>query len=171
MVGISEFKSRIQDLARPNRFEVNIPGIINAGSEESLLCINAEIPGLALSTGNTYDTNHAEYGSIMPSALPYDVVIKPLGLTFTDTRDYKVRKAFDKWIDLIFDQKKGFGYLEDYAKSVFIWGLARDGEAVYGIRLDNAYPIAIDEIALDAAAADSYVSFGVQITYNRYEIL
>jgi hypothetical protein len=172
-MGINSFKSAITDLARQNRFEIQIPGVVDPPHNK--LCINAELPGITLSTEPLYDSlwtgaNLGSGNSFAPFQMPYDVIIKEMPLTFMDTKDFALRKKFDTWFKDVFDPKVGLGYMVDYVKNVIVVGLDRQDFPQYTATLLNAWPMDIGEIQFDSSSADSYATFTVTLAYSNFTL-
>lgn len=166
-MGINTFKQNFQQLARPSRFKVLIQGIVN--DTNSMLCINAEMPGISFNTETFHDANDSITSA--PYEVPVDVIFKELALTFMDTPDYRIRRSFENWALQVFDPNKGFGYLDEFKKPVNIWQVKNDGTLGFGVVLENAWPKSIDAIAFDATGQSQYTQLGVQIAYNYYRVI
>ena len=89
---LSQFKT---DIARPNRFDVNITrtGIIGDGRILTFRCETAEMPGRTLST---YDL---KIGSNPVEKYPYHVTFNDLTLTFIVGDNMYEKAFFEEWID------------------------------------------------------------------------
>ena len=166
MVGITKFKQTFQDLARPNRFRVLIPDVLD--SNTSMLCIQASIPAVSFNTDTFY--NAADSMTIAPYEMPNDVLFTELNLTFMDTPTLDIRKGFDAWLEQVFEPSSGFGYLDDFKKSVTIQLLNRKGETTYTINCENCWPKSVDALPLDAAQANEFATFSAQLAFNYYEV-
>ena len=98
---IADFKSSFKkDLARPNRFDVQIPvpmalsyfGFLSRNMV--LRCENAELPGRTIATTGLKVYNLEE-------KFPYQTTYNDINLTFIVGDDMVEKKFFDAWLNYI----------------------------------------------------------------------
>jgi hypothetical protein len=150
-----EFKNSFKtDLARPNRFEVDIslnpPRVAYDGIQARdlrLRCETAELPS------RTYATAEQKFGSNPIEKYPYQVQFNDLNLTFVVTDDMNPKRFFDAWMEAVIPSynynpsyKRGPG---GYAGTIRVTQFGVDDFPTYKIALDDAYPIAVNQLDLD----------------------
>ena len=191
MASIDTLKSSISNhggIAHPNRFNViftppkmsllnknptNLIGNLASGSlslrnlindprDISLLCQSISIPGRNLSTLDY----QAGKGS---RKQPYSFTDTEVSMSFILTSDFYIKNMFDTWLENIFDTENYYvGYKKDYATDVTIQQLNKKNIPVYGVRLVNAYPTTVTDIALDNATPDSVQKMTATFSYDRF---
>jgi hypothetical protein len=76
---------------------------------------------------------------------------------------------FDNWISSIFDTDLyRSGYKSDYAVDVVIQQLNQKNVPVYGVKLENAYPIDMAAINLSNSEESGVQKITVTFAYDRY---
>ena len=101
--------------ARPNVFQVNLPSLPGATSSElNILCREASLPGRQIAT---YD----KVVGTKNEKVAYGSVTDDVAMSFLVLNDYGVKKYFDGWQKLAYDQETfQMGYKSNYAKQVTI---------------------------------------------------
>lgn len=186
------------DLARSDRFLVKFFNLglftqgvsLNIPQAEKLLelrCEDAELPGRTIDT-----INSRTYGPILkyPSLTSYS----DINLTFLCSTNpagkldngFPEKMIFENWMDYInpspnVDVPPGqasfwnFNYKEDYARDIVIQhygavpiGNSQDPESTYAVRLQEVFPIAINQVSL-GWGNDSVARLVVTFAYSRWE--
>jgi hypothetical protein len=105
--------------------------------------------------------------------MPYERLYSgDLSLTFREVRSTKVRKFFTSWQNSIYKNTSGnFTYYDDYIGDIEIYQYDEKGDsnAVYGIRIKEAYPKNIHEMTLGYAENDSYHRQTVDFAFRDWE--
>ena len=178
MFKISEFRSAIGKVARPNLFIARIGADItgldnddeelpNIQSTFSFRCEAAELPGRTLATMD--DT----VGAGPALKLPYDVTYNDINLTIICSQDMKERRYFEGWLDRVIGKAGSKGglvnYFENYATGVLeVEQLNEKGEVLIQYKMENVYPIAITAMTASWDDRDTYQRFGVTLAYRYY---
>ena len=147
---IADFKSSFTtDLARPSKFDVQIPipiGIVPYRGTSRLMnlrCENTELPGRTIST-----TGMKIYG--VEEKFPYQTSFGDITLTFIVGDDMKEKLLFDAWLNWINPTVNyNFKYKEDYAVALRINQYDVQNKVSYSVDLIDAYPIAVNAMDLD----------------------
>lgn len=168
---ITDFKSSFQkDLARPNRFDVNIPVpltlIQHVTSARSLnyRCESAQLPG------RTFATAEQVIGSNPTEKYPYQTTYNDIDLTFIVDSDMKQRLFFDAWMEYINPTYNfNFRYKEDYATTITVNQYDSHNDLTYSINLYDAYPISMNQLDLDWSQNDSYHKLTVTFAYTYWK--
>lgn len=166
---INDFKSSFKtDLARPNRFEVDIPvpltlvAYIQTSRNLKMRCENANLPGRTLAT-----TEQKTYGPI--EKYPYMNTYTDLDLTFIVDGDMSQKVFFDGWLNFINPlYNNNFRYKSDYATDLTITQYDVLHQASYSVTLYEAYPISINQMDLDWSN-DGYHKLNVTFAYTSWK--
>lgn len=166
---INDFKSSFTgDIARPNRFDVNIAipvtllAYIKTSRNLTYRCENAQLPGRTLAT-----VDQKTYGPT--EKFPYQTTYNDIDLTFMvdDNMDQKV--FFDAWLNFINPTyNNNFRYKSDYATIVTINQYDVTNEISYSVNLYDAYPISINQLDLDWSG-DGYHKLVVTFAYTYWK--
>ena len=166
---INEFKSSFtKDLARANRFDVNIPipltliPYIKSAKNLVYRCENASLPGRALAT------TEQKIGSNPVEKYPYLTSYNDIDLTFIVDGDMQQKIFFDAWMNYINPTYNyNFRYKGDYATTIQINQYDVENKISYSINLYDAYPVAMNQLDLDWSS-DSPHKLSVTFAYTRW---
>ena len=167
---ITEFKSSFKnDLARPNRFEVDIPvpltllPYIGTSRDLKYRCENANLPGRTLAT-----MEQKTYGPI--EKFPYLSTYNDIDLTFIVDGDMSQKVFFDAWLNYINPLfNNNFRYKSDYSTDLRVTQFDSKNEATYSVDLYEAFPISINQMDLDWSQNDSYHKLTVTFAYTKWK--
>jgi hypothetical protein len=166
---ISEFKSTFtKDLARANRFDVNIPipltliPYIKSAKNLVYRCENANLPGRSLMT------TEQKIGSNPIEKYPYMTSYNDIDLTFIVDGDMNQKIFFDAWLNYINPSYNyNFRYKSDYATVITINQYDVTNQVSYSINLYDAYPVSMNQLDLDWSS-DSPHKLSVTFAYTRW---
>lgn len=166
---ISEFKSTFtKDLARANRFDVNIPipltliPYIKSARNLVYRCENANLPGRNLMT------TEQKIGSNPIEKYPYMSSYNDITLTFVVDGDMQQKIFFDAWLNYINPSYNyNLRYKSDYATVMTINQYDVANKISYSINLYDAYPVAMNQLDLDWSS-DSPHKLSVTFAYTRW---
>ena len=178
---ISDFKTSIGNLVRPNLFNATLSGYskIVGGTDSGAFpditntfkfrCEKAELPGRTLAT-----TEDAVGGG--PSLkLPYDVTYNDMTLSIICSTDMKEREFFEIWMDKIIG-RGGRGnaglvsYYADYALGVTlkVEQLDESGKTLISYTLNDIYPTGLTPMNASWEETNTYQRFGVTLAYRYH---
>ena len=136
--------------------------LINDPRDINLLCDAVSIPGKQISTLDY----QAEKQSIK---IPYGVINEDVTMSFILTNDYYMKKLFDSWQSGVFDvERYRAGYKKDFTTDIVIQQLNSKNIPVYGVRLENAFPITVSAVSLDNNSENSVQKMSVTLSYDNY---
>lgn len=166
---INDFKASFQtDLARPNKFEVNIPVPLTlipyVSNAKNLIyrCENANLPG------RTFATLEQKIGSNPIEKYPYQTTYNDLDLTFIVDDDMNQKVFFDAWLNFINPTYNyNFRYKGDYSTAITINQYDVTNEISYSINLYDAYPVSMNQMDLDWSS-DGYHKINVTFAYTYW---
>lgn len=162
---LSSFKT---DLARPNRFDVNIPAPIvlfpYVGDTRRLVfrCESTEIPGKSLSTTDR------KIGSSPIEKMPYLTNYNDITMDFIVDDNMSQRLFFEAWFQAINPTTNyNFRYKSDYAVDIDINQYNVTGNKSYIVTLREAFPIGINQMDLNWSS-DGYHKISVQFAFTEW---
>ena len=166
---ITNFISSFQnDLARPNRFDVNIPIPLtliqyrNISQRLTFRCENANLPGRTISTTDQKIYNIVE-------KFPNQTSYQDMDMTFIVGGDMAEKQFFDAWLELINPTTNfNFKYKGDYSTSITVNQYDINNNLTYTIELVDAYPIAVNQLDLDWSN-DGYHKLTVVFAYTYWK--
>jgi hypothetical protein len=165
---IADFKASFNtDLARPSRFDVNIPipiGLLpyrEIGRTLRMRCENAELPGRSIST-----TSMKIYG--VEEKFPYQTAYNDMSLTFIVGDDMAEKKFFDAWLNWINPTiNYNLKYKADYAIPLTVNQYDVKNELSYSVTMLDTFPIAVNQLDLDWSS-DGHHKLTVTFAYTSW---
>ena len=170
MPNINEFKSRLRGGgARANQFKVTLPfpGYASVGGETSdlaFLCSATALPGQTV-------------GQV---AIPFrgrvlniagDRTFEPWTITVLNDTDFKLYRAFERWMNGInnMTDNEGIANPADYQVDGFVDQLDRNGTTLKSYTYRGLYPEVLANMPLNYATNDIIESFDVTFRYQYFE--
>jgi hypothetical protein len=129
----------------------------------NLVCTAVRLPGIDVVV---VDRNIG----MVPQKVAVGKTVNPVSLTFYLTNKYTARKYWQEWMETIVGSGVPYtaGFLQEYGKQVKIQQMDTNGDVVYTVKLEEAYPINLSEIELNNAAATAAAEFTVTLQYTNY---
>ena len=166
---INDFKASFQtDLARPNKFQVNIPVPLTlipyVSNAKNLVyrCENANLPG------RNFATLEQKIGSNPVEKYPYLTTYNDLDLTFIVDDDMNQKVFFDAWMNFINPTYNyNYRYKGDYSTAITISQYDVTNQISYSINLYDAYPVSMNQMDLDWSS-DGYHKINVTFAYTYW---
>ena len=170
MANINDFKSRLRGGgARANQFKVTLPfpGYASVGGETSdlaFLCSATALPGQTV-------------GQV---AIPFrgrvlniagDRTFEPWTITVLNDTDFKLYRAFERWMNGInnMTDNEGIANPADYQVDGFVDQLDRNGTTLKSYTYRGLYPEALANIPLSYGTNDAIETFDVTFRYQYFE--
>ena len=140
---------------------LNPKNVLNDPRDISLLCDSVSMPGKQIST--------IDYQSVRQSVkVPYGTVQDDVELGFLLTNDYHMKTVFDKWINSIVDADKYcVAYKKDITCDVVIQQLDEKDTPIYGVKLEEAFPVSMSNIELSNQSENTVQRLNVSFTYDK----
>jgi hypothetical protein len=180
-----EFRSALQyDGARPNKFKVkmNFPANLNlssrAGGGDGLdvqrkfefTCRSAQIPGSTVNPVSTFYQGRE-------IKLPGDRVFDVWTVTVVNDEDFKVRNAFEVWMNLLNSHEGNSRAVDmmnhaDYSVDSHVIHLSKSADinALKSYKMVGMFPTDLEPIALDWAQQDVLEEFAITFAYQWWEV-
>ena len=170
MANINEFKSRLRGGgARANQFKVTLPfpGYSAVGGETSdlaFLCTATSIPGQTLA-----NVAVPFRGRVLNIA--GDRTFNPWSVTVLNDTDFKLYRAFERWMNGInnMTDNEGIANPADYQVDGFVDQLDRNGTTLKSYTYRGLYPEALANIPLSYGTNDAIETFDVTFRYQYFE--
>jgi hypothetical protein len=170
MPNINDFKSRLRGGgARANQFKVTLPfpGYASVGGETSdlaFLCSATALPGQTV-------------GQV---AIPFrgrvlniagDRTFEPWTITVLNDTDFKLYRAFERWMNGInnMTDNEGIANPADYQVDGFVDHLDRNGSTLKSYTYRGLFPTALAGIDLNYATNDAIEEFSVTFNFQYFE--
>ena len=170
MANINEFKSRLKGGgARANQFKVTLPfpGYASVGGETSdlaFLCSATGIPGQTV-------------GQV---AIPFrgrvlniagDRTFEPWTITVLNDTDFKLYRAFERWMNGInnMTDNEGIANPADYQVDGFVDQLDRNGTTLKSYTYRGLFPTTLQSIPLDYSTNSTIEDFQVTFAIQYFE--
>jgi hypothetical protein len=155
---INDFKSSFKaDVARPSRFDVNIPvplvlvPYLNTSRNLTFRCEAAQLPS------RTFTTTEQRFGSNPVQKTPYHSSYNDLELTFIVSDDMSEKIFFDAWMEYINPTYSyDFNFKEEYTTTLVINQYDVMNKLSYSINLVDAYPISMNQLDLDWSSNENH---------------
>ena len=170
MPNINEFKSRLRGGgARANQFKVTLPfpGYAAVGGETSdlaFLCKATAIPGQSVANV-PIDFRGRKL------QIAGDRTFEPWTITVINDTDFKLYRAFERWMNGInnMTDNEGIANPADYQVDAFVDQLDRNGATIKSYTLRGAFPNTIAPIELTYDEATAIEEFAVTFSYQYFE--
>ena len=164
-ITLSDFKSNVKDVARPNRFMFKFNSLRAGGDPVKMtyLCKSSQIPGK-----NIGEVILNWQG--MQNKIAGDPTFDDLTLTFLNDYDQSGRDTFEKWMKKIDDQTTNVRTeQEEYKEDCTLEHLGRGGEVIASFKMIGVWPKTIDPVDLDQETMDTPSEFNVTLSMDYWE--
>jgi hypothetical protein len=134
----------------------------NNGPQLSMRCINMSFPPRSLMTVETRHTG-------VPYKLPYSAMYDEVSFTFVASEDLRERKFFEIWQETVMNVgMNSLNFYNEYISTVEMYQLDKNNNIMYGVKLDEAYPINIGAVDYSYGSQNEFVSVTVSLAYRRW---
>ena len=170
MANINDFKAKLAGGgARANQFKVTMPfpGYSQVGGEiEDLafLCRATSLPGMTVPSFNVPFRGRA-------IKIAGDRTIEDWSVTAYNDTDFKLRNAFERWMNGInnMTDNEGLTNPADYQVDAFVDQLDRNGATLKSYTLRGVFPTTHSAIDLDYDEKTEVEKFTVTLAYQYFE--
>jgi len=105
-----------------------------------------------------------------PTKYPNIRTYEDVSMVFPITRKFSIVKFFKQWHDQIVSKDDWtVAYRDDYAVDLLIEQLDRNDNVVFDVTLENAWPVGVNSLDLDAAGSDVVSKIAVTFTYEKFK--
>lgn len=171
-MSIQELRSNLRDVARVNRFTLNLTGgmitQLNYPRNFQFLVSKAAIPKKDF-TGPIIKYRGSSINLIG------DYKHDPLTLTLWNDTEQNARIFFENWLDEIFDVRpdensKADNDLIRFGNTAVLSVLGQNGRRMAVYSFLNVIPLEISEIELDQSSENTLQEFTVGLHYSHWEV-
>lgn len=174
---LATWKSETDTFLRPSRFEIFVtpPNITGAREEIRIRAESVSMPGVAFLSAD----NIRPYGFGKIYSVPYGYNPTEINVTHTVSEDAEIIDIYNQWTNRIVDYSSGTGnmagsysanYLKNYAVPMEIRIYKADGTPSKKVKLQQAFPSAVDQVQLSWGSNDDVVRLNVTYRYTNYTI-
>lgn len=168
ILGVDDFKSKlVGGGARPNLFKatVNFPAF--AGGEVELTSFLIKAATLPASTIGAINVPFRGRQVIIAG----DRTFEPWSITVINDNDFKVRNAFERWMNAINQHRNNTGLTNpaDYQADLSVAQLDKAGNEVKVYNFRGTFPTALSAIDLSYETTDAIEEFTVEMQVQYWE--
>lgn len=163
---INEVRANFQfEGARPTLFSVDIFNPVDSAADNTVqfLASSTQIPESQL--GNI---PVPYFGRVINFA--GDRSYDPWNVTIMNDEDFAIRNALEAWSDAINMKVENVRTTAQYKSTARVTQLGKDGQVLRVYRFHGIYPSRIEPIRLDWSDTNQFERFGVQFTYDYWDI-
>lgn len=166
---INDFKASFaKDVARANKFDVNIPvpltllPYVSAAKDLKYRCETAQLPSRTFAT-----MEQKTYGPI--EKYPYLNTYTDLELTFIVDDDMSQKVFFDAWMNYINPlYNYNMRYKSDYSTVITVNQYDVNNQLSYSVNLYDAYPVSMNQMDL-SWSEEGYHKLSMTFAYTYWE--
>lgn len=168
ILGVDDFKSKlVGGGARPNLFKatINFPAIAGGEVElTSFLIKGAQLPASTIGTINVPFRGRQVL-------IAGDRTFEPWTITVINDTDFKVRNAFERWMNAINQHRMNTGLTNpvDYQADMQVAQLNKAGDEVKVYNFRGTFPTAVSAIDLSYESTDAIEEFTVELQVQYWE--
>lgn len=172
-LSLSDFRNNIKDLARPNRFEVEIHSPSYIGADQTLRRFLTWTVETAQIPSRTQGEIPIKFHG-MELKLPGDYAKENLNIGFINSYGWEGRDFFENWMEYIqlttVDNRKANAMDMITDSRIYINQLGRVQDSVIASYIfHNAFPTNISAIELNQNEMDTIEKFTVSFAYSHFE--
>ena len=139
--------------------------LFNDPRDIAMLCNRCSLPGRQIQT-----LDNPLNGFAQSIKHPTGYFNEDVEFEFHLTNDYYMRKMFDKWIGLPINQNTYLkNYDSVYKTDITIQQLNQENVPIYGIELQNAFPVTMNSIELNNESSDTTQKLSITFTYDDFK--
>jgi len=164
-IALNDFKAKVGDVARPNRFLFTFASPVGGADSETIsyLCKGAQLPSKGI-------------GEIilnwqgMQNKIAGDPVFEDLTLTFINDYEQQGRKTMEDWMKYISDQTTNDRESQvNYKVDASVQLLGRKGEIIANFKMYGCWPKQLDAVDLNSESTDQMSEFGCSLGMDYWE--
>ena len=156
--------AHLDDMARTDRFKVEIHGPQGINLNPGMRCTAVSMPGRTIST-NRHTVNQAGPPREFPSIVDYGGSVE---LTFMLDTLFEDHQKIHLWNSYVYDEAWGFRYPEEYWGTVKITQFDRQEQPIYEVELLEAWPSAFGSLEYDSGGDGTIQTFDCTIQYRTW---
>lgn len=164
-ISLNDFKSKVKDGARPNRFLITIDSPFGGTNSEELSYL---IKASSIPSFNIGEIELNWQGQ--KAKISGDPTFDDWSVTFINDYGFKAKSTIEKWLFSIANTTTNDRTEQsEYKADILIEQLGRKGEVLASYKMIGAYPKTMDAIDLSMESNDTLEEFGVTFAYDTFE--
>ena len=101
--------------------------------------------------------------------VPYTQAYDPVTFSFYADQDADTRRYFDLWQNTVINVRSNtLNFYNEFTANVEMWNLNELDEPTYGVRLEEAFPIAIGAMDIAFGNSGTYQTVTTTLQYRRW---
>ncbi|USV40938.1 baseplate wedge protein [Xanthomonas phage BUDD] len=101
--------------------------------------------------------------------VPYTQAYDPVTFSFYADADADTRRYFDLWQNTVINVRSNtLNFYNEFTANVEMWNLNELDQPTYGVRLEEAYPIAVGAMDIAYGNAGTYQTVTTTLQYRRW---
>tara|TARA_B110000285_G_scaffold197152_1_gene228615 strand:- start:290 stop:844 length:555 start_codon:yes stop_codon:yes gene_type:complete len=179
LFSIQKLKATVGEFAKGNRYNVSIfppsgiPALVSNAAINKLpfLCESASLPTKGIAT-NPHDIHGP------PREIAYRETFTESALSFILDDAFTVKRYFDDWqTNIVSPTTSNPSYYDNYVGAINITRLENNstnllgGPDKYRVRLEEAYPSAVGEVALGHSQGNEVLKLSVTFKYRKWNFI
>lgn len=168
ILGVDDFKSKlVGGGARPNLFKATVNFPAYAGGEVELTSFLIKAASLPASTIGTVNVPFRGRQVLIAG----DRTFEPWTVTIINDTDFKIRNAFERWMNGINQHRNNTGLTNpvDYQADMSVAQLDKSGNEVKKYNFRGCFPTAVSAIELSYESTDVIEEFTVELQVQYWE--
>lgn len=143
-------------MIQANDMRYNLNGSIN------IKCHTASFPQRNLAT-----SDRAQNSSVF--RVPYTQVYDPVTFSFYADSRGDTRRYFDIWQNTVINVRSNtLNFYDEFTSNIEIWSLDEADNRAYGVRIEEAYPIAVGAMDISFGNSGTYQTITTTLQYRRW---
>lgn len=171
MATLAEFRGQFRGGARPTLYRMTmtfpsayVSEAVDAETKFQFSCTGTSLPGIQSNTIDVWYMGRAV-------KVAGDRTFEALTLTILNDNDWKIRTAFEQWMNGINNHRENVGAVhpDEYQVDALLEQLDRRGNVIARYRLIGAFPEDVSNIELNYSSVDTIEDFNVTLAYQWWE--
>ena len=164
---LDQFTSVIKNngISRPSRFEININR--QGGYNTSMMCEISQLPPISITT-----KQFRIQGPAYERPVGMEFSGEGIPMTFYVDKSLQIKQYFEDWLYSIVNPNSfNVKYQSEYVSDIQIYQLDEQDKPTYAISLIDAFPKAIGQMDLNAAAANQMHRLTVMFAFRKWDVV
>lgn len=159
--GVDAANTFVDERARKGRIQLEEAHYNSIGSI-NIKCHTANFPQRNLMTAERLQNSSA-------FRVPYSQAYDPVTFSFYSDADGDVRRYFDLWQNTVINVRSNtLNFYNEFTSGIEMWSLNEAEQPTYGVRLEEAYPIAVGSVDISYGNINAYQTITTTIQFRRW---
>jgi hypothetical protein len=159
--GVTSNSTFIDSRVRAGRIQLE-EARYNAIGSINIKCHTANFPQRNLMTAERLQNSSS-------FRVPYTQAYDPVTFSFYADADADTRRYFDIWQNAVINVRSNtLNFYNEYTSNVEMWSMNDMNEPTYGVRLEEAYPIALGSVDISFGNSGTYQTITSTLQFRRW---